>query len=165
MYTHTHLVHTSLASTILTVMHSNTVLIALLLCCDYWRSSHYLFYSVYETLEIIDYYAQGILRDVILVSLMAGAISIDTVYNTYRTIAATVAKNILVLQFRTDMQATQWKELVSTISMLYYMILQSSVCISAVSVTVIHNGFQQLYQRSCPTVFSPTVNGFVRNGY
>jgi hypothetical protein len=66
-----------------------------------------------EDAKTVVYYTERIVSDLILVSLMAGAVTIDTLYDAYRVVAIAIAKNMLVLKFHTDIQITQLQELVS----------------------------------------------------
>jgi hypothetical protein len=78
--------------------------------------------------KAVIYYTERILSDLILVSLMAGALTVDALSDLYRVVAIAIAKNMLVLQFHTDIQITQLKEVVSSSLTLCYITRSTSAC-------------------------------------
>jgi hypothetical protein len=66
-----------------------------------------------EDAKTVVYYTERIVSDLILVSLMAGALTVDALYDAYRVMAIAIAKNMLVMQFHSDIQITQLQALVS----------------------------------------------------
>jgi hypothetical protein len=76
---------------------------------------------------------------------MAGAVTLDAMYDLYKIVAANIAKNMMVLQFNADLQSTQLRELVSsmqwqryTITLLYCIDHTSLCCVRAVCAPTLH---------------------------